>query len=57
MCPEQVNQQRYNEKCDIWGLGCLLYEMVTLRPPFTAQNHMQLAMKIRAGKIEQLPTG
>lgn len=31
--------------------------MVSLRPPFTAQNHMQLAMKIRAGKIENLPTG
>lgn len=31
--------------------------MATLRPPFTAQNHMQLAMKIRAGKIEPLPSG
>jgi len=56
MSPEQINESRYNEKSDIWSAGCLLYEMSALRPPFEAKNHMALAMKIKAGKIERLPS-
>lgn len=55
MSPEQVNQLRYDEKCDIWALGCLLHEMATLQPPFQAKNQVQLAQKIRSGKIENMP--
>ena len=36
MSPEQINEQKYNEKCDIWSLGCILYELCALRPPFRA---------------------
>jgi len=46
MSPEQINEQRYNEKSDIWSLGCIIYEMAALRPPFKAQNHFALAHKI-----------
>jgi NIMA (never in mitosis gene a)-related kinase len=27
MAPEIWNNQPYNEKCDIWSLGCMLYEV------------------------------
>mgnify|MGYP001947946731 CR=1 FL=1 len=36
MSPEQINEQKYNEKCDIWSLGCILYELCALHPPFVA---------------------
>lgn len=55
MSPEQINQSKYNEKCDIWSLGCLLCEMATLYPPFQAKNQIQLSHKIKSGKIENLP--
>jgi len=55
MSPEQINEQRYNEKSDIWSLGCIIYEMAALRPPFKAQNHLTLAHKIQAGIYDRIP--
>ena len=42
MSPEQINNNKYNEKNDIWSLGCFLYELTTLNPPFEANNHLSL---------------
>jgi len=55
MSPEQINAKKYNDKSDIWSLGCVIYEIAALRPPFTADNQLALAMKIKSGKIEPLP--
>ncbi|KAI7800033.1 serine/threonine-protein kinase Nek2 isoform X1 [Triplophysa rosa] len=55
MSPEQVNRMSYNEKSDIWSLGCLLYELCALSPPFTAYNQTELAGKIREGKFRRIP--
>ena len=55
MSPEQINEQRYNEKSDIWSLGCIIYEMAALRPPFKANSHLSLAIKIKAGKYDRIP--
>ncbi|XP_006888023.1 PREDICTED: serine/threonine-protein kinase Nek2-like [Elephantulus edwardii] len=55
MSPEQINRMSYNEKSDIWSLGCLLYELCALMPPFTAFNQKELAVKIREGKFRRIP--
>uniref|UniRef100_A0A672H7P8 Serine/threonine-protein kinase Nek2 n=1 Tax=Salarias fasciatus TaxID=181472 RepID=A0A672H7P8_SALFA len=55
MSPEQINRMSYNEKSDIWSLGCLLYELCALTPPFTAHNQKDLAEKIREGKFRRIP--
>ena len=56
MSPEQINEQKYDEKSDIWSLGCIIYEMATLRPPFKAQNQLALALKIKEGKFDRIPS-
>ena len=55
MSPEQMNNMSYNEKCDIWSLGCLLYELCALKPPFTAINQRELSAKITHGKFVRIP--
>lgn len=55
MSPEQMTESSYDEKSDIWSLGCLIYELASLHPPFEASTHLQLATKIKAGNYERLP--
>ncbi|XP_036298542.1 serine/threonine-protein kinase Nek2 [Pipistrellus kuhlii] len=55
MSPEQMSRMSYNEKSDIWSLGCLMYELCALMPPFTAFNQKELAGKIREGKFRRIP--
>ncbi|NXS79653.1 NEK2 kinase, partial [Erpornis zantholeuca] len=55
MSPEQMNYSSYNEKSDIWSLGCLVYELCALSPPFTACNQKELAEKIKEGKFRRIP--
>ena len=56
MSPEQIQEQKYNEKSDIWSAGCVIYETLSLRAPFEATNQIQLAYKIKLGKIERIPS-
>ena len=54
MSPEQIDETKYNEKSDIWSLGCFLYELTTFHPPFEAKNQIMLAMRIKSGKVEKI---
>ena len=33
-CPEVWNDKPYDYRSDIWSLGCVLYEMITLQPDY-----------------------
>ena len=46
----------YSSKSDIWGLGCLLYEICALRPPFAATNLLSLFYKITKGEYDPVPS-
>jgi len=51
MSPELVNGEKYDERSDIWSLGCLLYEITALTPPFEAKTQAELSNKIRSGQV------
>ena len=56
MSPEQINEEKYNHKSDIWSLGWIIYETASLKPPFQAENCFALALKIREGKFDRIPS-
>ena len=44
--PEIVQNQPYGEKADVWALGCILYQMCVLKPPFYSDNMLSLVTKV-----------
>lgn len=55
MSPEQAEANRkYSNKCDIWALGCILYEMVTLEKPFEARSISALQRKKSLGNFKEI---
>lgn len=50
MAPEILRYEKYDAKADLWSVGAVLFEMVSGRPPFRANNHVELLRKIEKGE-------
>ncbi|KAJ6591616.1 kinase-like domain-containing protein [Mycena vulgaris] len=58
MSPELMQEKAYDSKSDIWSLGCVIYELCALKPPFhEAKTHNELSILIRNGRVPPLPRG
>lgn len=53
--PEVWQDKPYDIKSDIWSLGCVLYEMITLMPPFRASSMAGLSHKVSRGMFDPIP--
>lgn len=56
MSPELKFGKQYDEKCDIWALGCVIYQMAMLRLPFDAINEKDFDAKIASPHPAKIPT-
>jgi len=45
MSPEQCRSEPTDHRCDIYSIGCMLYEMLTGAKPFAATNIIEIYMK------------
>ncbi|ALC46924.1 niki [Drosophila busckii] len=55
--PEMCEGKEYDNKSDIWALGCILGEMCCLKKTFAASNLSELVTKIMAGAYTAVPLG
>ncbi|KAF9143256.1 G2-specific serine/threonine protein kinase [Mortierella sp. GBA39] len=55
MSPELIGEFTYDAKSDIWSLGCVIYELCALQPPFLADTQAQLSARIKEGRVQSLP--
>ena len=54
-CPEVWQDKPYDSRSDIWSLGCILYEICALRPPFMARDMKGLYNKVLKGIYPTIP--
>jgi NIMA (never in mitosis gene a)-related kinase len=47
--PEVWKDRPYDSRSDVWSMGCVLYEMTTLKPPFTAPDMNTLYKRVLKG--------
>ena len=59
MSPEQARGQAVDKRTDIWAFGCVLYELLVGRPPFSGLTISDTIAKIleREPDWSALPAG
>jgi calcium-dependent protein kinase len=45
----EVLMSEYDEKCDIWSIGVILYTMLAGLPPFEGENELEIVKKVKKG--------
>ena len=52
--PEVWRDEPYSYKSDLWSIGCVIYELCNLRPPFKGKDLDELFMNVCKGKPERI---
>ena len=55
MSPEIWNNRPYDASSDLWSLGCMMYELCALKPPFVADSFPALKRAVTAGRYSPIP--
>lgn len=55
MAPEVCAGKKYDSKADVWSIGVILYELITLKKPFDGDNVQDLFKAIINKALDPLP--
>ena len=53
MSPETLNKNGYSYPVDYWALGCIFFELLTFKKPFTGNSIYALYLKIKKGNYNK----
>lgn len=48
----EVLKRKYNEKCDIWSCGIIMYMLLSGKPPFAGNTDKEVLDKVELGNFE-----
>ena len=48
----EVIKKKYNEKCDIWSCGVIMYVLLTKKPPFNGEMTEEIIASIEKGEYD-----
>ncbi len=51
IAPEVLNRN-YNEKCDIWSIGVLMFMLLSGKPPFWGDSDKEIIQMVKEGKMD-----
>ena len=54
LAPEIWKSVQYDYRCDIFSLGCVIYELATLQPPFKSNSVEELYKLVKRGQYKPL---
>lgn len=49
--PQEVLRHNYNNKCDLWSSGVLLYSMLVGYSPFRGDTDEEIEKKVKVGNF------
>ena len=52
--PEVWRDEPYSYKSDLWSIGCVIYELCALRPPFKGKDLDELFLNVCKGKVDRI---
>ena len=52
--PEVWRDEPYSYKSDLWSIGCVIYELCNLKPPFKGKDLDELFLNVCKGKPERI---
>ncbi|MBI2899507.1 MAG: protein kinase [Planctomycetes bacterium] len=55
MAPEQIGGAKLDERCDVYALGCTLYEVLADRRPFRGDSVAEVLQKVLNADPEPIP--
>mmetsp|Transcript_27811 Transcript_27811/g.28057 ORF Transcript_27811/g.28057 Transcript_27811/m.28057 type:complete len:454 (+) Transcript_27811:190-1551(+) len=55
MSPEIWNNRPYDASSDMWALGCMIYELCALKPPFLGDSFPALKRAVTGGRFNPIP--